>query len=254
MEQGSGIRSVERALDVLTFLARADGPVSVTGLQRALHLSRPTLYRLLQTLAGKGLVRSFGEPQRFALDYRVVELAGGWLGRNDVVGIVQPHLTALWQQTDETVALFVPGDASTKVCVQELQSRQALVFTRGVGFTEPVTVGSSGKAILAFMPDAEIDAVLGRLVAKSERDPLRRELASIRRDGYSISNGEIIDGATAMAAPVFDRSGNVRASLSLFGPEARIKGTHLDACVGWLRRAANDASAANGYRPAAAAE
>ena len=253
-EDGLAIRSVERAVDVLTYLGRADAAASVTDMQRVLGLSRPTLYRLLHTLEKKGLVRSVGDPQRFQLDYRVVELSSAWLGRNDVVSVAQRHLSALWRDTDETVAMFVPGDPSTKVCVQEMPSRQALVFTRGVGFTEPMTVGSSGKAILAFMPAADIEAVLAATAEAAERSAIRRDIETIRCDGYSISTGEIIAGAVSMAAPVFGRGGAVAASISLFGPEARITGEHRAACLGRLRQAAREISMANGHRPATAAE
>lgn len=248
------IRAVERAIDVLGCLARADAALGVTDLERALSLSRPTLYRLLATLEGKGLVRSFGEPRRFELDYPIVELAGGWLARNDLVPAAQPHLDRLWRKTDETVAMFIAADGATKICVQELRSRQALVFTRGVGFSEPVTVGSSGSAILAFMPPAEIEAVLGGLADEPARAAKRRELATVRANGYGATSGTILAGAAALAAPVFDRLGRVRGSVSVFGPEARIRDAHLERCIEQLLITAADISAAIGYRGAAAAE
>jgi DNA-binding IclR family transcriptional regulator len=248
------IRAVERAVDVLRCLARGGEPLGVTEIQRHVKLSRPTLYRLLNALERKGLVRSAGDPQRIALDYRVVELAGAWLGGNDVVAAAQPHLNALWLATDETVAMFVPADSRTKICVQELRSRQALVFIRGVGFTEAMTVGSSGKAILAFMPEEDIVGALAILPDEAAREAIRRDLARIRRHGYSLSAGEVIKGASAMAAPVFDRSGHVRGSVSVFGPEARINGEHHAFCLNHLRQTANAISAAVGHRSGAAAE
>lgn len=248
------IRAVERAVDVLGCLARADDALGVTDLERALSLSRPTLYRLLATLEGKGLVRSFGEPRRFALDYRMVELAGGWLARNDVAPAAQPYLELLWRATDETVAMFIVADGATKICVQELPSRQALVFTRGMGFSEPLTVGSSGSAILAFMPPTEIESALSGLADAPARAAKRDELSAVRRAGYGESSGAVIDGAVALAAPVFDRLGRVRASVSVFGPEARIRGAHRERCIGELLKTAGDISAAIGYRGNAAAE
>ncbi|MEE8332387.1 MAG: IclR family transcriptional regulator [Alphaproteobacteria bacterium] len=248
------IRAVERAIDVLGCLSQADAPLGVTDLERALSLSRPTLYRLLATLEGKGMVRSFGEPRRFALDYPVVELAGRWLARNDVVPAAQPYLDRLWRATDETVAMFIAADPTTKICVQELQSRQALVFTRGIGFSEPVTVGSSGSAILAFMPPTEIESVLDGLPDDTARAAKRRELATVRANGYGATTGTIIAGAVALAAPVFDRLGRVRASVSVFGPEARLRDAHRNDCIRQLLATAADISAAIGYRGDAAAE
>jgi DNA-binding IclR family transcriptional regulator len=245
------VRAVERALDVLLAFDRAHHTLSVTDLQKRLGLSRPTLYRLLTALETRGLVRSFGEPQRFRLDHRVVALADAWLAQNDVARAAEPALKALRDSTNETVALFVPGDGHTKICVQELQSRQALMFTRGIGFTEPTVLGASGKAILAFMEPDEIEAALAAVPDEARRGALRAELAAIRRDGYCVSGGEIIAGAIAIGVPVFGHTGAVAGSVCLFGPEARLSGATRAACLAQARKAASQISAALGFRPAA---
>ncbi len=253
VETVKSVRAVERAIDILRCFGGETPTLAVTDLRRRLGLSRPTLYRLLATLERKGLVRSFGEPRRFELAHGVVELAQSWLGRIDVAQVARPMLDDLWRRTEETVALFVPTSARIKICVGELRSRQALTFTRGSGFTEPMTLGSSGKVMLAFMKRAEIEDVLGDLESGG-RDRLMAELADIRRDGSCVSTGEIIAGAVAIAAPVFDAGGAVAASISVFGPEARLTGDHRLFCLEKVCVAAQAVSTALGQRPAQAAE
>lgn len=243
------IRAVERAIDVLRCFGPATPTLSVTDLQRRLGLSRPTLYRLLHTLEIKGMVRSWGEPQRFELDAGVVELAGSWLGKSDVTQAAQPFLSELWTETDETVALFVCASPVSKICVSELRSRQPLTFTRGAGFTESTTVGSSGKIMIAFMKPDQAALALAGISDPRARAALHAELIEIRRDGYSISSGEIIAGAIAIAAPVFDHDGGVAGSICLFGPEARLDGASRQRCVTQLLAAARKISTAIGYRP-----
>jgi DNA-binding IclR family transcriptional regulator len=241
------IRAVERAADVLLCFSRATPILSVTALERRLRLSRPTLYRLLHALEKKGLVRSFGEPQRFELDHRVVGLADAWAAKSDLSTAAARHLSELWRATDETVSLFVVALPTTKVCVQELPSRQPLVFTRGAGFTEATTTGASGKSILAFMGPAETEAALAGVADARTRLEIANELMRIRADGYCVSEGEIIAGAVAMAAPVFDRAGAVAGSICLFGPAARLSGAHRTACLASLRATAAHVSAALGH-------
>lgn len=253
IEPINSVRAVERAVDILRCFGRETPTLAVTDLRRRLGLSRPTLYRLLATLERKGLIRSFGEPRRYELGHGVVELAQSWLGRIDVAEVARPMLDDLWRETEETVALFVPTSARIKICVGEIQSRQALTFTRGAGFTEPMTLGSSGKVMLAFMDGAEIEDALGDLAA-GERDRLMAELADIRRDASCVSTGEIIAGAIAIAAPVFDARGAVAASICVFGPEARLTGDHRVFCLEKVRETARAVSAAMGRRPAQAAE
>lgn len=243
---GETVRAVERAADILGYLSCAEAPSGVVEMERALGLSRPTLYRLLHTLEGKGLVRSVGDPQRFVLGFRVVELARSWLGRADLPTLAGPVLEGLWRETRETVALLLIGeDARTRVCVFERPSPEALVFTRGAGWVEGLAVGASGKAILAFM-DAEARALVLDPLRPDARSKLKADLAEVRRLGYGASVAEIIHGAASLAAPVFDQTGSVRGAVSLFGPQTRVVGAHRERCVARLLRAARDLSVAAG--------
>jgi DNA-binding IclR family transcriptional regulator len=243
------IRAVERAADVLLCFSRATPTLSVTDLQKRLKLSRPTLYRLLHALERKGLVRSFGNPQRFELGHSVVGLADAWAAKRDAATVAAPYLRELWNTTDETVSLFVLASASAKICVQELPSRQPLVFTRGAGFTEPTTAGASGKSILAFMTAAEIASVLADIEKPAAQRMLADELRRIRADGHCVSEGEIIAGAVAIAAPVFERTGRVVGSVCLFGPAARLSGTRRATCLASVRATATHVSTALGFAP-----
>lgn len=65
----SSVRAVDRAIEILQYFSADKPSMSVLDIQERVSLSRPTLYRLLQTLASKGLVRAFGDTQRFSLDY-----------------------------------------------------------------------------------------------------------------------------------------------------------------------------------------
>ena len=237
-ESTKTIRSIERAVDVLACFDRLTPQLSVTDLTKRTGLSRPTLYRILATLEGKGVIRSFGDPQRFELGHEASRLGSNWIGQDDFVRAARPVLRRLWDLTGETVALFVAAENGKKICVEELQSRQALTFTRGVGFTEDLAIGASGKAMLAFTIDASS----------------RAELDDVRQSGVSVSEGEIIEGAVAIAAPVFDRDGSVKGSVCVFGPEVRLSDARRQDCVDQVRRASEDISTALGYGTAAAAE
>lgn len=229
------IRSIERSIDVLGCFDQVTPQLSVTDLQKRTGLSRPTLYRILATLEGKGVIRSFGDPQRFELGHEASRLAANWIGQDDFVRAARPVLRRLWDDTDETVALFIVAEGAKKICIEELQSRQALTFTRGVGFTEDLATGASGKAMLAFTKQAAASP----------------EFADIRGSGVCVSEGEIIEGAVAIAAPVFDRDGSIKGSVCIFGPAVRLSAAHRDECIDRVRRASEEISYALGYTSAA---
>jgi IclR family acetate operon transcriptional repressor len=225
------IRSIERAIDVLSCFDHETPQLSVTDLQKRTGLSRPTLYRILATLAGKGVIRSFGDPQRFELGHEASRLGANWIGQDDFLRAARPILTRLWKETGETVALFVAAENGKKICIEELQSSQALTFTRGVGSMEDLETGASGKAMLAFTEPASSDP----------------EFEDVRRTGVRVSMGEIIEGAVAVAAPVFDRTGAVKGSVCVFGPEVRLSDNRRNDCIKRVRAASEDISRALGY-------
>jgi IclR family transcriptional regulator, acetate operon repressor len=219
-KNSENVRAVNRALDVLLAFTSDDYELTATELLRRVELSRPTLYRLLYTLETKGFIASVGDPQRFRLGPAVARLSHVWNATLDVAVVAEPFMRKLWLETRETVALFVEqGDM--RLCLAEMPSPQPLNFKRGVGYTERIARGASGRAILAFTP--EVDARLERYAQDLDMNlkKLRMALDETRVNGYSVSRDELIEGAAAVAAPFFDGKG-IAGSLAIFGPAARV--------------------------------
>lgn len=208
-----GVRAVERALDILLAFRPQDDGLTVSELARRVRLSRPTLYRLLHTLQGKQFLVVAGDPQRFRLGPSTAQLAHVWTAALDLGAVAEPIIRRVWDETGETVALFVP-EGAFRVCIAELPSAHALSFRRGVGYRERLELGASGKAILAHRPAG----------ARRGPDPktFARELAAIRERGFAVSKNELIDGAVAVSAPFFNGAGEVAGSLGVFGPSVRL--------------------------------
>jgi IclR family acetate operon transcriptional repressor len=220
------VRAVERALDILLAFRPQDDALTVAELLGRVELSRPTLYRLLRTLQGKQFLISSGDPQRFRLGPAVAQLAHVWTEGLDLGSVAEPMMRKVWDGTGETVALFVP-EGTSRLCIAEMPSSQALSFKRGVGYRERLVVGASGKAILAHIPD--LQHKLASYAAGLQIDLKRysRELALIKGRGYAISKDELIQGAVAVSAPFFNGAGQVAGSLSVFGPSVRLSDAQI---------------------------
>ena len=217
------VRAVERALDILLAFRPQDDALTVADLLGRVELSRPTLYRLLRTLQGKQFLISSGDPQRFRLGPAVAQLAHVWTEGLDLGSVAEPMMRKVWDDTGETVALFVP-EGAFRLCIAEMPSSQALSFKRGVGYRERLVVGASGKAILAHIPDKLGSHAAGLQV---ELKKYSRELALIKDRGYAISKNELIQGAVAVSAPFFNRAGEVAGALSVFGPSVRLSDAQI---------------------------
>lgn len=214
------VRAVDRAVAILKCFTVRMPLMSAAQIQASVGLSRPTVYRLLETLEGAGLVQSEGNPQRYRLSHGVMQLARVWLAGLDLPSVAQPLVAAVRDETGETSALFVPrGDM--RLCVLEYRSHEVLAISRGIGDMGKLVDGASGKAILAFMGDAQRSSILGGFPTAA-RARLAAELKRTRQEGHSVSRGEVFAGAVAVAAPFFDHSGAVVGSIGVFGPESRI--------------------------------
>ena len=221
VEKTDNVRAVGRALEILLAFSENDPELSAGELLKRVDLSRPTLYRLIYTLQEQGFLVSMGEPQRFRLGPSVARLAHVWKSTLDIRTVADPSLRRLWETTQETVALFIP-QGNMRLCVNELPSPQPLNFKRGVGYTERIVRGATGRAILAYMEPTPDQLRLYLQGTGLDLKELDAELAVTRKRGYSISRSELISGAVAVAVPFFDQDGAVAGSMGVFGPEVRL--------------------------------
>lgn len=219
-DKESSVRSVNRAIAILKAFSIGKPSMSVIEIQEKVNLSRPTVYRLLETLAAQGLVRAYGTPQRFSLDYEVGRLGQTWVAGLDPVASGLPILERLHQETKETVALALTRDRQ-HLYVWEMPSPQVMSMSRGIGPMDHLTRGASGKVILAFMNEKDLNSVLLTAPKDIDKKSLLKQLEKIRRDKYYVASGEIFPGAVGIAAPYFDRSNRVTGAVVVYGPEVR---------------------------------
>jgi DNA-binding IclR family transcriptional regulator len=217
----TGVRAVDRAIAILQCFTPEQPAMSVIEIQKRVGLSRPTLYRLLHTLAARDLIHAEGDPQRFKLAHGVMKLSHVWLNGLEVVAVARPIVEGLRDLTGETAALFrLQHDLG--ICILECESRHELSISRGVGHSLKIMQGSTGKAMLAFMDPPRQAEFLSGLPADTARIRLEESLKAALRNGYATSHGEIFVGAVAVSAPYFDHRGSVVGSIGLYGPEARV--------------------------------
>jgi IclR family transcriptional regulator, acetate operon repressor len=244
----AGVRAVDRAIAILQCFTAGQPAMSVIEIQKRVGLSRPTLYRLLHTLAARDLIRAEGDPQRFMLAHGVMQLSHVWLNGLDVVAAARPILEGLRDLTGETAALFrLQSDHS--ICILEYESRHVLSISRGVGHSLKIDQGSTGKAMLAFMAPERQAEFLSSLPANAARARLEQALKAAKRDGYATSHGEIFVGAVAVSAPYFDHRGSVIGSVGLYGPDARIDEQKFLYYAKLVREAGQKISTLLGFQP-----
>lgn len=220
-----GIQSVDRAARILEALAQSRGSMGLSEIARSVDLGKSTTHRILSSLCGARLARGNANSRQYSLGYGLLQLTAGWLNGNEVRTAAIPVLRELRLQTGETVCLNL-RDHGERVAVERLDTSREIRYVVDLGRPQPLHSGAGGKAILAFMPDAET----GQLIEHSNlsRARVRRllsELENIRRTGSSVTKGEQVAGACSISAPVFNHDGAVVGSISILCLESTLRAT-----------------------------
>ena len=146
----TGVGVLDRSVGLLDLLA--DGPRTLRWLADASGLPRPTAYRLLVALEAHRLVAR-DATGAFGLGPRLAELAVRAGPALDLAAVAGPVLAGLHEATGESVQLYVrSGDR--RLCVAARDAGTGLRDSVPVGALLPLDVGSGGKVLLAWSPDA----------------------------------------------------------------------------------------------------
>jgi IclR family transcriptional regulator, KDG regulon repressor len=223
-----GLSSVRNAARLLKVFLSREEELGVSELARRLDLAKSTVHRLLTTLAAEGLIEQDPVTGGYRLGIVVFELGEAVRVHLDLHAAAGPVLASLREQTGESSQVGVL-DGTEVVYVDRLESAQALRLFTETGRRVPVHCTSSGKVLLAHLPEAEAEALLARLPLTAhtpntltDPDALRAECAKARRRGWAEAVNERETGIASVAAPVRDAAGTVIAAVSIGAPVLRL--------------------------------
>lgn len=208
------VPAVERAVRLLDLLAQAREPQPLAALARSAGLPKSSAHGLLGTLAALGLAERSADGD-FSLGHRVLAWAGAHAAGSDLVGAFGAIAAALPALAEETVMLAVL-DGSDVVYLACRPGSRPLAVNFRVGGRFPAFVTSSGKAMLATLPEERVRALveaaggLRRLAPRSVTSTtgLLRQLRQARAEGFAVDDEETAAGMNCFGAPVFDGRGS----------------------------------------------
>jgi DNA-binding IclR family transcriptional regulator len=226
-EQTLGTEAAVRVADVL--LMFTDGPptIGVSHIARELRLSKAVVYRILQSLSVRGMVTLDPFSREYRLGSAAAALGARALRDSDLRTVSLDVLRGLRDETGETATLTAPVPDG-RVYLDQFEGVHEIKMTVELGRRFPLHAGSSGKCMLAFLPEGQRTALLAADLPKLtehtivDPDALRAELATIRARGYATSGGERQQDAGSVAAPIFGMSGSVIGAVSVCGPRYRV--------------------------------
>jgi len=222
----SGTEAAARVADVLLLFAGGPRYLGVSAISRELGLSKAVVFRILQSLVSREILATDPDVNGYRLGPAAAALGASALRRFDARTVATPVLRRLRDETGETTTLSgLVGDE--RVYLDQFESPREIKMTVEIGRRFPLHAGSSGKVILAFLPEERresllqhpLDSLTDRTVTDVEA--LRADLAEAARERVAVSVGERQAGAGSVAAPLFGPDGEVHGSISICGPQYR---------------------------------
>jgi IclR family KDG regulon transcriptional repressor len=210
------IRAVERALDLLSTFSTSEPELSLTELSSRLDLNPSTTFRLLATLRSRGHLEQNPENRKYRLGVACLELGSVFLNQSDIHKEALPILCGLRDDCKETVHLGRLA-GSEVVYLEKLDGLLPIgIMGSRIGGRAPAHCTGLGKAMLAYIPEAEIRQLYAEsglphftpntITGLTE---LLNELACIRQRGYAVDNEE--------------HEPDVKCAISVSGPAGRIE-------------------------------
>jgi DNA-binding IclR family transcriptional regulator len=223
------VRSVDRAIDVMVMVGKSAEPVALPQITRELDLPRTTAFSIVKTLSARGILK-FVEGRGYRLGPLMTGLAQHAAPSRSLTGVVHPWLERISRETSETAFLAVPfGDQI--VFIDKVEPSQVIRYSAQIGTRRPLYCTAHGKVVLATRSAKELEAYIASTpleahTARTIVEPaaLRKEMERIRKQGFSVSDGEFNAEAYGISVPVAaGRGGPLIGMISAVGPTPRMK-------------------------------
>jgi IclR family transcriptional regulator, positive regulator for flagellar biogenesis len=208
------VSALQRGLDVLACFETQNHAAGHAELARATGIPKPTLSRMLGTLAAAGFLRFDDESEKYSLGPRVVALANAYVNSFDVRALARPLMHELAQQTGASAYLAIASDLDMLI-IEVARSQKGMLLTRlDIGSRVPMSTSALGRAYLQHVGADERGPLLGRMALTHGEHwaaiwkNMQASFRKAKRLGYNLSLGEIYPDihsiATAMTTPTGD--------------------------------------------------
>lgn len=237
------IRAVSRALDVLLCFSRESPELTLTEISERVQLHKSTVHRVLATLEDARFLEHDSATGKYRLGLRLVELASLVLEHVDLRRQAWPHLSRLAQEFRETVDLGIL-DGVDIVYLDVIDSPQRVKLAVAPGQRLPACCTASGKAMLAFLPQEQVQEMLAQGLPRYTNHTIispagfLADLKLARERGFAISQEEYEEDIHAVAAPILSIRQEPLAVVALAGPAFRLPtermlevGPHVRQCA-----------------------
>ena len=190
-------------------------------------MTRATVRRFVLTLVREGYAQTDGK--YFTLKPKVLELGFAALSSLTFVDVAQPIMAKLAYKLEESVFAAVLEDEDVVYVASATPPRRFVNISASVGSRAPANAVSTGRVLLAALPEEELLKYLDRVTLKKQtpntvtsKVKLRGLIEEAGAKGWSIVDQELEIGLRSISVPIRDKNGVVIAALNVACPSSRI--------------------------------
>lgn len=216
--------SLERGLQILAAFDRGQRHLGLMQLVEMTGLEKTAVQRFTATLVAMGYLRKDPVTRRYALAPRILRLGASFLRGNPLIERAVPYMLSCNKEIGETVNLATL-DGSDIILVGRIPGRNLVSPNVGLGSSFPWQISALGQAIVAFLPKAAREQLVGsvkfvRYASRTIMDKatLLERLESAREHGMVVAQDETFEGDVSIASPVFDAASGVVAAVNVTSP------------------------------------
>jgi IclR family pca regulon transcriptional regulator len=221
--------SLAKGLAVLAVFGPDNPSMGVSEIARRVQINRATAYRIVSALTSLGFLEQIdrgGGRREYRPGLKVLLLGRAALESLELPELALPYLQQLQAQFGETVNMAILDEASI-VYILRLKTAIIVNIRLFVGSRLSAHCTSMGKAMLAFLPEDELETIIAQIDFQAltertirTREQLLGDLDDVRRLGFAVNDQELALGLRSVAAPVFNRQ-KVVAAINIAVPAGR---------------------------------
>jgi IclR family pca regulon transcriptional regulator len=246
------INSLARGLKILAAFSADNPRLTLQELSDLSGFNKTAVQRLTDTLMALGYLGR-NRRKEFYLEARILTLGFSYLNGSELRLLGETRLRAFSRRIGQTVNLAVLDELDV-IFVYRNEIRRFFSFGLREGSKLPSYCTSSGKVLLAALPDDELDDRLDRIVFEpltrytiSNKQTLREGIEAVRRGGYAIADQEGTLALYSIAVPVFNYEDRVVAAANISLPAEEHDPSDLRKMLDALREEGAHLSASLGY-------
>jgi DNA-binding IclR family transcriptional regulator len=236
-----GSQSIHRAIDLLHAIAKLQGKRSgLSRLAREVQLPNSTSHRILSVLVQRGLITRDPLSKNYHLGVELFSL-GTEAQQFTIKDLLRPALERIAHESQDSVYLFVRS-GNDGLCIDKIDGTYPIrIYDVGIGDRRVLGFGSGCLALLAFLPEDQIETIISSNKVKYHQHfhltakKIRLLVKKSRELTYALSEDVVIEGTTGVGLPFFNRIGQVVAAISVGGISRRLNENRREEIVELIR-------------------